>query len=108
RDSPWLDNACGSYEHCLTGGETLCEGQQNTGYSVNGDYAEYVLADPNYVGILPKNVEFAEIATILCAGVTVYKGRKQTNARPVQGVAISGIGGLGHVAGEDARAMVLH
>ena len=71
---PWLYTACGCCEHCLTGWETLCESQQNTGYSVNGGYAEYVLADPNYVGILPKNVEFAEIAPILCAGVTVYKG----------------------------------
>lgn len=89
---PWLYTACGCCEHCLTGWETLCESQQNTGYSVNGGYAEYVLADPNYVGILPKNVEFAEIAPILCAGVTVYKGLKQTNARPGQWVAISGIG----------------
>ena len=75
---PWLYTACGCCEHCLTGWETLCEGQQNTGYSVNGGYAEYVLADPNYVGILPKNVEFDEIAPILCAGVTVYKGLKVT------------------------------
>lgn len=75
---------------------------------MNGGYAEYVLADPNYVGILPKNVEFAEIAPILCAGVTVYKGLKQTNARPGQWVAISGIGGLGHVAVQYARAMGLH
>ena len=51
---PWLYTACGCCEHCLTGWETLCESQQNTGYSVNGGYAEYVLADPNYVGILPK------------------------------------------------------
>ncbi len=105
---PWLYTACGCCEHCLTGWETLCESQQNTGYSVNGGYAEYVLADPNYVGILPKNVEFAEIAPILCAGVTVYKGLKQTNARPGQWVAISGIGGLGHVAVQYARAMGLH
>ena len=105
---PWLHTSCGHCEHCLTGWETLCESQQNTGYSVNGGYAEYVLADPNYVGILPKNVEFAEIAPILCAGVTVYKGLKQTNARPGQWVAISGIGGLGHVAVQYARAMGLH
>lgn len=81
---PWLYTACGCCEHCLTGWETLCESQQNTGYSINGGYAEYVLADPNYVGILPKSVDFLEIAPILCAGVTVYKGLKETGARPGQ------------------------
>lgn len=105
---PWLYSACGCCEHCLTGWETLCTEQQNTGYSVNGGYAEYVLADPNYVGILPKQVAFDEIAPILCAGVTVYKGLKVTNARPGQWVVISGIGGLGHVAVQYARAMGLH
>ncbi|WP_236201997.1 alcohol dehydrogenase AdhP [Pseudomonas pseudonitroreducens] len=105
---PWLYTACGCCEHCLTGWETLCESQQNTGYSVNGGYAEYVLADPNYVGILPKEVSFLEIAPILCAGVTVYKGLKETGARPGQWVAISGIGGLGHVAVQYAKAMGLH
>ncbi|MFR0688790.1 alcohol dehydrogenase AdhP [Enterobacterales bacterium AE_CKDN230030158-1A_HGKHYDSX7] len=105
---PWLYTACGCCEHCLTGWETLCESQQNTGYSVNGGYAEYVLADPNYVGILPKNVGFTEIAPILCAGVTVYKALKETQARPGQWVAISGIGGLGHVAVQYAKAMGLH
>ncbi len=105
---PWLYTACGCCEHCLTGWETLCESQQNTGYSVNGSYAEYVLADPNFVGVLPKNIGFVEIAPILCAGVTVYKGLKVTRARPGQWVAISGIGGLGHIAVQYARAMGLH
>ena len=105
---PWLYSACGCCEHCLTGWETLCTEQQNTGYSVNGGYAEYVLADPNYVGILPKEIAFDEIAPILCAGVTVYKGLKVTNARPGQWVVISGVGGLGHVAVQYAKAMGLH
>ncbi|NKQ09668.1 alcohol dehydrogenase AdhP [Pseudomonas sp. SST3] len=105
---PWLYTACGCCEHCLTGWETLCTAQQNTGYSVNGGYAEYVLADPNYVGILPDKVAFDEIAPILCAGVTVYKGLKMTGARPGQWVVISGVGGLGHVAVQYAKAMGLH
>lgn len=105
---PWLYSACGCCEHCLTGWETLCAEQQNTGYSVNGGFAEYVLADPNYVGILPKQVAFDQIAPILCAGVTVYKGLKVTNARPGQWVVISGIGGLGHVAVQYAKAMGMH
>ena len=105
---PWLYTACGHCVHCLGGWETLCESQKNTGYSVNGSFAEYVLADPNFVGHLPDNVSFVEIAPILCAGVTVYKGLKATSARPGEWVVISGIGGLGHMAVQYARAMGLN
>jgi len=102
---PWLHTACGHCTPCLGGWETLCSGQQNTGYSVNGGFAEYQLADPGYVGHLPKNIAFTEIAPILCAGVTVYKGLKVTDTKPGDWVVISGIGGLGHVAVQYAAAM---
>jgi propanol-preferring alcohol dehydrogenase len=105
---PWLYNACGHCVHCLGGWETLCETQLNTGYSVNGGFADYVIADPNYVGHLPSDIGFAEIAPILCAGVTVYKGLKMTDAKPGDFVAISGIGGLGHMAVQYAVAMGLN
>lgn len=105
---PWLYSACGHCTHCLGGWETLCEKQQNTGYSINGAFAEYVLADPDYVGVLPDSVGFIEIAPILCAGVTVYKGLKMTEAKPGDWVAISGIGGLGHMAVQYAKAMGLN
>ncbi|HVW49272.1 MAG TPA: alcohol dehydrogenase AdhP [Trinickia sp.] len=105
---PWLYTACGHCEYCQTGWETLCHEQKNTGYSINGSYAEYVVADPNYVGRLPENVAFDEIAPILCAGVTVYKGIRVTDTRPGQWIAISGVGGLGHVAVQYAVAMGLH
>lgn len=102
---PWLYSACGHCEHCLGGWETLCEDQKNTGYSVNGGFAEYALADAGYVGGLPDNVGFVEIAPVLCAGVTVYKGLKMTETKPGQWVVISGIGGLGHMAVQYAKAM---
>lgn len=105
---PWLYSTCGHCEHCLGGWETLCEKQENSGYSVNGGFAEYTLADANYVGKLPDNVGFIEIAPILCAGVTVYKGLKMTDTRPGQWVVISGIGGLGHMAVQYAKAMGLN
>ncbi len=105
---PWLHTACGRCEHCITGWETLCDEQQMTGYTVNGGYAEYVLADPGYVGQLPANVGFAEIAPVLCAGVTVYKGLKVLDCKPGDWVAISGIGGLGHFAVQYAKAMGFH
>ena len=105
---PWLYTACGHCEHCLGGWETLCEAQQNTGYSVNGGFADYVVADPTYVGHLPANVDFIEIAPVLCAGVTVYKGLKVTDTKPGNWVVISGIGGLGHMAVQYAREMGLN
>ncbi len=105
---PWLYSACGHCTHCLSGWETLCESQQNTGYSVNGGFADYALAKADYVGHLPDNIGFVEIAPILCAGVTVYKGLKMTDTRPGQWVVISGIGGLGHMAVQYAKAMGLN
>lgn len=105
---PWLYSACGCCDHCITGWETLCESQQNGGYSVDGGFAEYVIADARYVGHLPANVNFLEMAPILCAGVTVYKGLKETETKPGEWVAISGIGGLGHVAVQYAKAMGMH
>ncbi|MGF1625885.1 MAG: alcohol dehydrogenase AdhP [Alphaproteobacteria bacterium] len=105
---PWLHSACGGCTHCMAGWETLCEGQQNTGYSVNGGFADYALADPRYVGRIPDGLGFEAAAPILCAGVTVYKGLKETDTKPGDTVVISGIGGLGHVAVQYAKAMGLH
>lgn len=104
----WLHDACGTCEHCLSGWETLCESQRDTGYSVDGSFAEYMLASAAFVGRLPERPDFAALAPILCAGVTTYKGIKETEARPGQWIAISGIGGLGHIAVQYARAMGLH
>lgn len=105
---PWLHTACGFCPHCRTGWETLCADQKNTGYSVNGSFAEYVLADPDYVGRLPDRLEWGPAAPVLCAGVTVYKGLKEAEVKPGEWVAISGIGGLGHMAVQYAKAMGMH
>ena len=102
---PWLHTTCGHCEFCITGWETLCDSQQMTGYTVNGGYAEYVMADPGYVGHLPQKLDFESAAPILCAGVTVYKGLKVLDCKPGDWVVISGIGGLGHMAVQYAKAM---
>ncbi|MDG4884505.1 alcohol dehydrogenase AdhP [Mesorhizobium sp. WSM4884] len=104
----WLHDACGCCEYCGTGWETLCEHQHMSGYTVNGSFAEYAIGSAPYVARFPKNVDFAEMAPILCAGVTTYKGIKETEAKPGEWIAISGIGGLGHVAVQYAKAMGLH
>jgi len=106
--TPWLYSACGVCEYCLAGWETLCERQNNGGYSVNGSFAEYAIADPDYVAHIPKGADRIAIAPVLCAGVTVYKGLKMTDARPGNWVVISGIGGLGHLAVQYAKAMGLN
>lgn len=103
----WLWSACGSCEYCRTGWETLCESQRNGGYSVNGSFGSYMLVDAAYAARIPEHADPLEVAPILCAGVTVYKGLKVTDTRPGQWVAISGIGGLGHIAVQYARAMGL-
>jgi propanol-preferring alcohol dehydrogenase len=105
---PWLFSACGCCEFCITGWETLCDTQQNGGYSVDGGFAEYVIADSRYVAHFPPNIDFTAMAPIICAGVTVYKGLKETEVKPGEWVAISGIGGLGHLAVQYAKAMGLH
>ena len=105
---PWLHSACGECEYCLTGWETLCPNQQNTGYSVDGGFAEYVLAPAAYVGRLPEGIDFVQAAPVLCAGLTTYKGLKETGAKPGEWVVVSGVGGLGHLAVQYAKAMGLH
>jgi propanol-preferring alcohol dehydrogenase len=105
---PWLHSACGYCQHCLAGWETLCHSQQNTGYSVNGAYAEYTVAPANYVAVLPEGLSYEEAAPILCAGVTTYKGLKETEARPGQWCVLFGMGGLGHVGLQYAKVMGLN
>jgi alcohol dehydrogenase, propanol-preferring len=100
---PWLGSACGTCEHCVSGWETLCERQQNSGYSVDGAYAEYALADSRYVGIVPAGVDPLVAAPLTCAGVTTYKAVKSAGTRPSDLVAVFGIGGLGHLAMQYAQ-----
>jgi len=104
---PWLHSACGHCEYCLTAWETICPAQTFTGYNTNGAFAEYLLADPDYVAHIPANLSAQEAAPIICAGITSYKGIKQTEARPGEWLAVSGIGGLGHLAIQYARHMGL-
>ena len=100
---PWLGHACGTCQYCLTGWETLCESQRNTGYSVDGGYAEYFLAEANFAAKVPPGVNPFEAAPLTCAGVTTFKAVKVGNVRPGDLVAISGVGGLGHLALQYAK-----
>ena len=105
---PWLYSACGHCEHCLSAWETVCADAQFGGYTRNGGFAEYILADPEYVAHIPSGLTATAAAPIICAGITTYKGLKETGAKPGQWVAISGVGGLGHLAIQYAKVMGLH
>ena len=105
---PWLYSACGECEFCLSGRETLCQQQLNAGYSVDGAYAEYCKAPSHYVTKIPDSLDFDTVAPLFCAGVTTYKALKVSEAKPGDWVAIFGIGGLGHVAVQYAKAMALN
>jgi propanol-preferring alcohol dehydrogenase len=104
---PWLYPACGRCENCLAGWETVCAQAQFGGYTQDGGFAEYLLADPNYVAHIPAGLSATEAAPLICAGINTYKGIKETGAKPGQWIAISAAGGLGHLAIQYAKAMGL-
>jgi propanol-preferring alcohol dehydrogenase len=99
----WLASACGQCRHCIGGWETLCEKQQNSGYSVNGTFAEYAVVPAAFATIVPDGVSSRDAAPLTCAGVTTYKAIKVAQVAPAETVAIFGIGGLGHLALQYAR-----
>ena len=105
---PWLYSACGHCEYCLTAREPVCAEAQFGGYTRNGGFAEFIIADPDYVAHIPAGLPAADAAPLICAGITSYKGIKETQARPREWIAISGIGGLGHLGVQYAKAMGLH
>ena len=104
---PWLYSACGHCEHCLAAWETVCGEAQFGGYTKNGGFAEYILADPNYVAHIPDGLTPREAAPLICAGITTYKGIKVADVQPGEWMAISGAGGLGHLAIQYAKVMGL-
>lgn len=100
---PWLGYACGACEYCASGWETLCEKQLNTGYFIDGAYAEYAKAFAKYVGKVPPGINPVQAAPLTCAGVTTYKAVKVAGVRPSDLVAIFAVGGLGHLALQYAK-----
>lgn len=80
----WLWSTCGECESCLTGWETRCVKAEYGGYTVDGSFGEYMLVDTRYCARIPEGSDPVEVAPILCAGVTVYKGLKMTETKPGQ------------------------
>lgn len=99
----WLGSACGVCRYCVDGRETLCEKQQNSGYSVNGTLADYAVLRSAFATLVPEGVSSRDAAPLTCAGVTTFKAVKVAGVTPGESVAIFGIGGLGHLALQYAR-----
>jgi alcohol dehydrogenase, propanol-preferring len=100
---PWLGYACGTCDYCVSGRETLCLEQKNTGYSIDGAFGEYARAYAHYVVKVPEGVDPFDAAPLTCAGVTTFKAVKVAATRPADLVAVFGVGGLGHMAIQYAR-----
>jgi len=100
---PWLGYACGDCRYCNSGRETLCEAQENTGYSVDGGFAEYVVGWARHVVQVPDGVDPADAAPLTCAGVTTYKAVKESGCTSSSRVVVFGVGGLGHMALQYAK-----
>jgi propanol-preferring alcohol dehydrogenase len=99
----WLGFACGVCRQCIGGWETLCEQQLNSGYSVDGTFAEYAVVAAAFATPVPDAVSSLDAAPLTCAGVTTYKAIKVARVAPAETVAVFGIGGLGHLALQYAR-----
>ncbi|CDO96032.1 unnamed protein product [Kluyveromyces dobzhanskii CBS 2104] len=104
----WLNGSCMSCELCEQGYESNCLKADLSGYTHDGSFQQYATADAVQAAQIPKGTDLAQIAPILCAGVTVYKALKTADLKPGQWVAISGAaGGLGSLAVQYAKAMGL-
>ncbi len=99
----WLGYACGHCRYCIGGWETLCESQHNSGYSVNGAFAEYAVVRAGFASSVPDSISSRDAAPLTCAGVTTYKAIKVARVAPAEMVAVFGVGGLGHLALQYAR-----
>jgi propanol-preferring alcohol dehydrogenase len=93
---------------CQQADEPLCAKALLSGYTVDGTFQEYCIAKAAHVALIPKECDLESIAPVLCAGITVYKGLKESGVRAGQTVAIVGAGGgLGSLACQYAKAMGL-
>ena len=98
---PWLGWTCGECAFCLSDRENLCERARFTGYTLDGGYAEYVVADERFCFPIPQSSSDAEAAPLLCAGLIGYRSLMKTgNAKRV---GIYGFGAAAHIITQVAR-----
>jgi alcohol dehydrogenase len=100
----WIQATCGRCEWCLRGRKMFCPNQKDTGMDLQGGHAEYMLMYADTTFLIPDNVSYEQAAPIFCAGYTVYSGLRWADPKPHERVAVLGIGGLGHLAVQYAKA----
>lgn len=101
---PWIQATCGRCEWCFRGRPLFCPDQIVTGIQIPGGHAEFMLAFADATMLIPDNVSFEQAAPIFCAGYTVWSGLRWSNPKPHERIAVLGIGGLGHLAVQYAKA----
>ncbi len=99
---PWLAQTCGRCRYCLSGHENLCDQARFTGYTVDGGYAEQVLADSRFCLALPEDVPAPQLAPLLCAGLIGY--RAYGAAGEGVNLGLYGFGAAAHLLAQVARA----
>ncbi len=100
----WVQSTCGRSEWCLRGRRMFCPYMKGTGGDVQGGHAEYTLMNADVTYLIPDKVSYEQAAPIFCAGYTVYSGLRWADPQPHERVAVLGIGGLGHLAVQYAKA----
>ena len=98
---PWLGWTCGECSHCRSGQENLCDSAKFTGYTLDGGYAEYTVADQRYCFPIPESYSDAEAAPLLCAGLIGYRSLVKAGAGKRLG--IYGFGAAAHIVAQVAR-----
>ena len=102
--SAWIQSTCGRCEWCLRGRRMFCPYLKGTGGDSQGGHAEYMPMYADATHLIPEQVSYEQAAPIFCAGYTVYSGLRWANPQPHERVAVLGIGGLGHLAVQYAKA----
>lgn len=104
----WHGGYCGSCDHCRRGDLFACVTGQVTGLTVDGGYAEYMIAPASAVARMPSELPPVEAAPLMCAGITTFNALRNSGARSGDVVAVLGLGGLGHLAVQYAAKMGFH
>lgn len=100
----WIQHTCGRCEWCLRDRKMFCPYMKSTGIDYPGGHAEYMLMNADFSYLIPDKVSYEQAAPIFCAGYTVYGGLRWADPKPHERVAVVGIGGLGHLALQYAKA----
>ncbi len=90
-------SSCGRCDYCLRGLEHLCSEKELTGETVDGGYAEYMVADSRHVYEVPETLDAREAAPLFCPGITAYGAVMKADLKPGMRVGVFGVGGVGHM-----------